>query len=75
VFNSHTKVNRDVTLVPTSNWPGEGLLGIKLKLMVYEKPIGELNDAANIRSRSKSADTGDVHPTTKGQEDDRQKLV
>jgi hypothetical protein len=66
VFNAQTKVIREVTLVPTSDWPGEGLLGIKLKLTVYEKPIDELNDAADFRSRSKSADTGDAHPEIDG---------
>jgi hypothetical protein len=53
-------------LVPTSDWPGEGLLGIKLKLTVYAKPVDELNDAADFRSRSKSADAGDVHPEIDG---------
>lgn len=36
VFNANSERIRDVVLTPSSDWPGEGLLGIKIKLNTYE---------------------------------------
>lgn len=36
VFNENTSKIRDVTIVPSKNWPGEGLLGVVLKLEKYD---------------------------------------
>eukprot|EP00428_Durinskia_dybowskii_P074686 CAMPEP_0170389258 /NCGR_PEP_ID=MMETSP0117_2-20130122/18523_1 /TAXON_ID=400756 /ORGANISM="Durinskia baltica, Strain CSIRO CS-38" /LENGTH=138 /DNA_ID=CAMNT_0010645237 /DNA_START=221 /DNA_END=637 /DNA_ORIENTATION=- len=36
VYNTESKSSRDVVLTPSTKWPGEGLLGIKLKLNTYE---------------------------------------
>lgn len=36
VYNSSTRETRRVSLRPSSNWPGDGLLGIELKLVVYD---------------------------------------
>lgn len=36
VYNTKTLNQRDVVLTPSNDWPGEGLLGIKIKLNTYE---------------------------------------
>eukprot|EP01032_Pedospumella_encystans_P015040 gene15040-17240_t len=36
VFNTKTQKVREVKLTPSSNWPGEGLLGITMKLNRYK---------------------------------------
>jgi S1-C subfamily serine protease len=47
VFNSTTGQIRDVTIVPTKNWPGQGLLGVKIRL----EPYGDLNVEVSIAVR------------------------
>lgn len=36
VYSTKTLAMRDVVLIPSENWPGEGILGIKIKLGPYE---------------------------------------
>lgn len=36
VYNVKSGKSRDVVLTPSSSWPGDGLLGIKIKLGIYE---------------------------------------
>jgi len=36
VFNSKTQAMREVKLTPSTKWPGEGLLGITMKLNKYK---------------------------------------
>ena len=53
VYNTATTKQRDVVLTPSSSWPGEGLLGIKIKLNTYDAPRLDLNvsDVYNQVSR------------------------
>lgn len=43
VYSTRTTKTRDVVLTPTSSWPGEGLLGIKIKLNTYEAVRVDVN--------------------------------
>ena len=45
VYNATTHSTREVCLTPSTNWPGEGLLGIKIKLNCYD---GSLNVDVNV---------------------------
>lgn len=36
VYSAKTKSFREVKLTPNTRWPGEGLLGIKMKLTTYD---------------------------------------
>ncbi len=36
VYDQTTKSNRQLSLIPTRNWPGDGLLGIVIRLESYE---------------------------------------
>mmetsp|Transcript_11070 Transcript_11070/g.18092 ORF Transcript_11070/g.18092 Transcript_11070/m.18092 type:complete len:218 (-) Transcript_11070:844-1497(-) len=38
VYSTRTKSHRELVMTPSSNWPGEGLIGIKIKLNTYEDP-------------------------------------
>lgn len=35
VYNSTTNDVREVKLTPSANWPGEGLIGLKMKMTTY----------------------------------------
>jgi hypothetical protein len=59
VYNSTTKETRVVQLTPTTNWPGEGLLGIKIKWSLYDSSADELGELVDFKARSKSTDTAD----------------
>lgn len=39
VYNSSRGQIRDVTIIPTKNWPGQGLLGLRIRL----EPYGAVN--------------------------------
>lgn len=53
VYNTSTERIRDVVLTPSADWPGEGLLGIKIKLNTYETSYIDTNFSsvyARVRS-------------------------
>lgn len=50
VYNTSTERIRDVVLTPSADWPGEGLLGIKIKLNTYETSYIDTN-FSNVYSR------------------------
>jgi hypothetical protein len=43
VYNVKTTKTRDVVLTPSNDWPGEGLLGIKIMLNIYETVHVDVN--------------------------------
>ncbi len=47
VFNSASGQIRDVTIVPSNKWPGQGLLGVRIRL----EPYGDLNVEVSIAVR------------------------
>eukprot|EP01032_Pedospumella_encystans_P014552 gene14552-16706_t len=49
VFNTKTQKVREVKLTPSSNWPGEGLLGITMKLNRY-KPAKAPKSPKSVRT-------------------------
>lgn len=48
VFNENTCKVRDVTIVPSKDWPGEGLLGVVLRLETYDP---YMRTSTGVRSR------------------------
>jgi hypothetical protein len=68
VFNTETKRTRDVTVTPTFNWPGSGLVGIRLQLTPCNIPLDDLNEVVDFHTRSKSTDSGDGRRARSGSE-------
>lgn len=57
VYNSKTKKTRTTTLLPSNDWPGEGLLGIKLKLGCVDcrgSSSQDLNSAVDFKCKYKT---------------------
>lgn len=57
VFNSKTQKTRTAFLLPSNDWPGDGLLGIKLKLMCVNcrsKSYQDLNKCVDFECKNKT---------------------